>query len=116
MRYKKREEAAKRLTLWHAGRRRGINRIQEWSWLQHPGREQKFRKKKKNKVKAIKNDGQTKKTTEASQLPTPLCYSARVGNNSGWSTMVIPPPSSSTEIIKKKRNGVEIDLKYTEDY
>ena len=34
----------------------------------------------KNKVKAIKNNGQTKKITEASQLPTPLHYGARVGN------------------------------------
>ena len=39
-----------------------------------------FEKKKRIKVKAIKNGGPTKKTTEASQLPTPLCYSARVGN------------------------------------
>ena len=32
------------------------------------------------KIKAIKNDGQTQKTTEATQLPIPLCYSARIGN------------------------------------
>ena len=47
MRHRKREEATKRLTLWHAGRRRGVNRMQEWAWLQHPGWEQKFRKKNK---------------------------------------------------------------------
>ena len=40
-----------------------------------------FDKNKKNKIKAIKTTViQKKKTTEASQLPTPLCYSARVGN------------------------------------
>ena len=35
------------------------------------------------KIKVIKNDGWTKKKKrqqEASQLPTSLCYSARVGN------------------------------------
>ena len=57
----------------------------------------------KNKLQAIKNNGQTKKTIEASQLLTPLCYSARVGNITvGGLAMVIPPPSSSTEIKKKK--------------
>ena len=37
-------------------------------------------KKKENEVRAIKNDDQTKKTREASQLSTPLCYSARHGS------------------------------------
>ena len=36
MRHRKREKATKRLTLWHAGRRKGVYRIQEWVWLQHP--------------------------------------------------------------------------------
>ena len=40
-----------------------------------PGSGAEISKKIKNKVKATKNDGQTKKATEASQLPTPLCYS-----------------------------------------
>ena len=45
-----------------------------------PRSEAEISKKITDILKAIKNDGQTKKTTVASQLPTPLCYSARVGN------------------------------------
>ena len=45
MRYKKREEATKQLTLWHASRRRRVTRMQEWAWLQLPGRMQKLKKK-----------------------------------------------------------------------
>ena len=49
--------------------------------MQHPDREQKFRKKIKEQSKGDKKRwSDKKKTTEASQLPTPLCYSVRVGN------------------------------------
>ena len=99
-RYKKREEATKRLTLWRAGRRRGVNRIQEWAWLRHPGREQKFQKKKiyiyskdDKKRRSDKKDNRSITATNTAML---RCKGRK--HNSGWSTMVIPPPRSSIEI------------------
>ena len=48
---------------------------QESARLQHQGRKQKFASKRKGE----ENDGQIIET-EASQLPTPLCYGAMEGN------------------------------------
>ena len=60
--------------------------------------------KKKNIVKAIKNDGQTKKDNRsiAATNTTMLRCKGRK-HTRGWSTMVILPPSSLTEIIKKEK-------------
>ena len=53
--------------------------------MQHPGREQKFQKRRGDK-----NDDQTKKTTEELQLPTPLRYGAMVGNLTMVQLLLLP--------------------------